>query len=131
MNIVDSSGWLEYFSGGMNSENFASPLQDSSSLIVPVITIYEVFKVALRESGENEALQAVAAMQQGTIIDLTASIAINASKLSLQYNLPMADSIILSTAQAYKCLIWTQDSDFENLPGVKFFPKTKVGPTTP
>ncbi|MFH0725435.1 MAG: type II toxin-antitoxin system VapC family toxin [Pseudomonadota bacterium] len=129
MNIVDSSGWLEYFSGGMNSENFASPLQDPSSLIVPVITIYEVFKVALRESGENEALQAVAAMQKGTIIDLTASIAINASKLSLQYSLPMADSIILSTAQAYECLIWTQDSDFENLPGVKFFPKTKVGPT--
>ncbi|MDX9788151.1 MAG: type II toxin-antitoxin system VapC family toxin [Desulfobacterales bacterium] len=130
MNIVDSSGWLEYFSGGINSENFASPLQDPSSLIVPVITIYEVFKVALRESGENEALQAVAAMQQGTIIDLTASIAINASKLSLRYSLPIADSIILSTAQAYECLIWTQDSDFENLPGVKFFPKTKVGPTT-
>ncbi|HEA69067.1 hypothetical protein LCGC14_2462940 [marine sediment metagenome] len=130
MNIVDSSGWLEYFSGGPNSEQFASPLQDSSSLIVPVVTIYEVFKVVLRESGENEAFQAVAAMQKGTIIDLTTSIAMNASKLSLQYSLPMADSIILSTAQAYDCLIWTQDSDFENLPGVKFFPKTKVGPTS-
>ena len=130
MNIVDSSGWLEYFSGGRNSEQFASPLQDSSSLIVPVITIYEVFKVVLRESGENEALQAVAAMQKGTIIDLTTSIAMNASKLSLQYSLPMADSIILSTAQAYECLIWTQDSDFENLPGVKFFARTKVGPTS-
>jgi len=130
MNIVDSSGWLEYFSAGSNSEKFAAPLQDPSSLIVPVITIYEVFKVALRESGENEALQAVAAMQKGKVIDLTTSIAINASRLSLQYNLPMADSIILSTAQAYECLIWTQDSDFENLPGVKFFPKTtKVGPT--
>ena len=128
MNIVDSSGWLEYFSGGSNSEKFSPPLQDPSSLIVPVITVYEVFKVALRESGENEALQAVAAMQKGTIIDLTASIAINASKLSLRYRLPMADSIILSTAQAYECLIWTQDSDFENLPGVKFFRKTKVGP---
>ncbi len=130
MNIVDSSGWLEYFSGGPNSEQFASPLQDSPSLIVPVITIYEVFKVVLRESGENEAFQAVAAMQKGTIIDLTTSIEMNASKLSLQYSLPMADSIILSTAQAYECLIWTQDSDFENLPGVKFFPKTKVGPTS-
>jgi toxin FitB len=89
----------------MNSEYFASPLRDPSSLIVLVITIYEVFKVALRESGENAALQAVAAMRQGTIIDLTASIAINASKLSLHYSLPMADSIILSTAQAYECLI--------------------------
>jgi len=130
MNIVDSSGWLEYFSGGPNSEHFVSPLQDSSSLIVPVITIYEVFKVVLRESSENEALQVVAAMQKGMIIDLTTSIAMNASKLSLKYSLPMADSIILSTAQAYKCLIWTQDSDFENLPGVKFFPKTNVGPTS-
>ena len=130
MNIVDSSGWLEYFSGGPNSEQFATPLQESSSLIVPVNTIYEVFKVVLRESGETEALQAVAAMQKGTIIDLTTSIAMNASRLSLQYSLPMADSIILSTAQTYECLIWTQDSDFEDLPGVKFFPKTKVGPTS-
>lgn len=129
MNIVDSSGWLEYFSGGPNLEEFATPLQDLSSLIVPVITIYEVFKVVLRESGENEALQAVAAMQKGTIIDLNTSIAMNASRLSLQYSLPMADSIILSTAQSYECLIWTQDSDFKNLPGVKFFPRTKVGPT--
>jgi len=129
MNIVDSSGWLEFFSGGPNSDQFAPPLQDPASLIVPVITIYEVFKVVLRESSESEALQVVAAMQKGTIIDLTTSIAMNASRLSLQYKLPMADSIILSTAQAYECLIWTQDSDFENLPDVKFFPKIKAGPT--
>jgi toxin FitB len=125
MNIVDSSGWLEYFSGGPNSEQFAAPLHDASTLIVPVITIYEVFKVILREAGENQALQAVAAMQKGTIIDLTTSIAMNASKLSLQYHLPMADCIILSTAQTYDCIIWTQDSDFEKLPGVKFFPKQR------
>ena len=129
MNIVDSSGWLEYFSGGPNSDQFETPLQDPASLIVPVITIYEVFKVVLRESSENEALQVVAAMQKGTIIELTISIAMNASRLSLQYRLPMADSIILSTAQSYECLIWTQDSDFENLPDVKFFPKIKAGPT--
>ena len=129
MNIVDSSGWLEYFIGGPNSDQFAIPLQDPSSLIVPVITIYEVFKVVLRESGENEALQVVAAMQKGTIIDLTTSIAMNASKLSLQHSLPMSDSIILSTAQSYECLIWTQDSDFEDLPDVKFFPKAKDEPT--
>jgi predicted nucleic acid-binding protein len=130
MNIVDSSGWLEYFSGGPNSDQFATPLQDPASLIVPVITIYEVFKVVLRETSENEALQVVAAMQKGTIIDITTSIAMNASRLSLQYRLPMADSIILSTAQSYECLIWTQDSDFENLPDVKFVPKIKVEPTS-
>jgi len=130
MNIVDSSGWLEYFSGGPNSDQFAKPLKDASTLIVPVITIYEVFKVVLRESSENEALQVIAAMEKGTIIDLTTSIAMNASRLSLQYRLPMADSIILSTAQSYECIIWTQDSDFENLSNVKFFPKIKTGPTS-
>lgn len=127
MNIVDSSGWLEYFSGGSNAEYFLSPLEDPSSLIVPTITIYEVFKVVLRESGENEALQSIAAMQKGSVVDLTASIAMNASKLSLQQHLPMADSIILATSKAYNCVIWTQDADFENLPGVHFFPKNDKG----
>ena len=127
MNIVDSSGWLEYFSGGSNAEYFLSPLKDPSSLIVPTITIYEVFKVVLRESGENEALQSIAAMQKGSIVDLTAGIAMNASKISLQHHLPMADSIILATSKAYNCVIWTQDSDFENLPGVHFFPKSDKG----
>ena len=127
MNIVDSSGWLEYFSGGPNSEHFLSPLQDSSSLIVPVITVYEVFKVVLREAGENEALQSIAAMQKGTVVDLTTRIAMRAARLSLQHNLPMADSIIIATANVYKCTIWTQDSDFDNLPGVNFFPKYGAG----
>ena len=125
MNIIDSSGWLEYFSDGPNAEHYLPPLTDTSSLIVPVITIYEVFKVVLRESSENEALQAVAAMQKGRVVDLTANIAMNASRLSLQHNLPMADSIILSTAQAYRCEIWTQDSDFQNVEGVNYFPKNK------
>ena len=123
MNIVDSSGWLEYFSDGPNAKYFIEPLEDIASLIVPAITIYEVFKVVLRESTENEALQAVAAMQNGKVIDLNAQIAMNASKLSLQYNLPMADSIILSTARAYKCVIWTQDADFQDIESVKYFSK--------
>ena len=123
MNIIDSSGWLEYFSDGPNAEHYLPPLNDTDSLIVPVITIYEVFKVVLRESGENEALQAVAAMQKGKVIDLTANISMNASRLSLQHNLPMADSIILATAQAYKCIIWTQDSDFQDIEGVNYFSK--------
>ena len=123
MNIVDSSGWLEYFSEGPNAEFFSSPLKDPTLLIVPVITIYEVFKVVLREAGENEALQAIAAMQKGQIKDLTLSIAMNAAKISLQHSLPMADSIILATASKFKCTLWTQDSDFENMPGVNFIPK--------
>lgn len=127
MNIVDSSGWLEYFSGGPNADHFLPPLQEPSSLIVPAITIYEVFKVVLREAGENEALQSMAAMQKGSVVDLTAGIAMNASRLSLLHNLPMADSIIFATAKAYDCIIWTQDSDFENLKRVKFVPKKNIG----
>ncbi len=123
MNIVDSSGWLEYFSDGSNSKHFSNPLKDSASLVVSVITIYEVFKVVLRETGENEALLAVAAMQKGRVIDVTTNLAMKASKLSLIHNLPMADSIILATAKAHDCTIWTQEADFKNIPGVKFFPK--------
>jgi len=122
MNIIDSSGWLEYFSDGPNAIHYLPPLNDTSTLIVPVITIYEVFKVVFRESAENEALQAVAAMQKGKIIDLKANIAMDASKLSLQHHLPMADSIILATARAYDCVIWTQDSDFQHIEGVNYFP---------
>jgi predicted nucleic acid-binding protein len=129
MNVVDSSGWLEYFAGGPNSDKFEIPLKDTSSLIVPVITIYEVFKVVLRETGENEALQAIASMQKGSVIDLTTNIALNASRISIKYSLPMADSIIFSTAQSYECVIWTQDSDFENLPNVNFIKKVKNKPT--
>jgi len=122
MNIIDSSGWLEYFSDGPNAKHYLSPLNDPSSLIVPVITIYEVFKVVLRESAENEALQAVSAMQKGIIIDLNANLAMDASKLSLKHNLPMADSIILATARAHNCVIWTQDSDFQDIENVNYFP---------
>jgi predicted nucleic acid-binding protein len=123
MNIVDSSGWLAYFADEPNAKYFLSPLKDISSLIIPVVSIYEVFKVVLRESGENEALQAVAATQKGTVVDLTAKLAISASKLGLQLGLPMADSIILATAKEYKARIWTQDSDFEAISGVKYFAK--------
>ncbi len=124
MNIIDSSAWLEYFSGGQNADNFSNAIEDESLLIVPVITIYEVFKVVLRESCENDALQVVAAMQKGRVINLAAGLSMEASRLSLRYNLPMADSIILATAQKYNCTIWTQDSDFKGIKNVNYFPKT-------
>jgi predicted nucleic acid-binding protein len=123
MNIVDSSGWLAYFADEPNAKHFLTPLNDTASLVVPTVTIYEVFKVVLRESGENEALQAVFAMRKGTVVDLTAGLAIAASKLSLEHNLPMADSIILATAKEINATIWTQDSDFKNMDDVKYFPK--------
>ena len=123
MNIVDSSGWLAYFADEPNAKHFISPLKDTDSLVVPTITVYEVFKVVLRESSENEALQATAAMQKGTVVDLTVTLAIAASKLSREKGLPMPDSIILATAKAYDAILWTQDSDFRNMAGVKYFPK--------
>ena len=123
MNIVDSSGWLAYFADEPNSKHFLIPLNDTAALVVPTVTIYEVFKVVLRESSENEALHAVVAMQKGTVVDLTPSLAIAASKLSLERNIPMADSIILATAKEFDATLWTQDSDFKNINGVKYFPK--------
>jgi predicted nucleic acid-binding protein len=123
MNIVDSSGWLSYFADEPSAKHFQIPLQDIESLVVPVITIYEVSKVVLRESGENEALQAVAAMQKGTVVELTTKLAIAASRISLKYKLPMADSIILATAKDFSATIWTQDIHFNNIPGVNYFQK--------
>ena len=123
MNIVDSSGWLAYFADEPNSKHFFIPLNDTAALVVPTLTIYEGFKVVLRESSENEALHAVVAMQKGTVVDLTSPLAIAASKLSLEHHLPMADSIILATAREFDATIWTQDAGFKNINGVKYFPK--------
>jgi len=123
MNIVDSSGWLAYFADEPNGKHFFIPLNDTASLVVPTITIYKVFKVVFRESSENEALHSVVAMQKGTVVDLTPPLAIAASKLSLEHNLPMADSIIIATAREFDATLWTQDSDFKNIKGVKYFPK--------
>lgn len=123
MNLVDSSGWLAYFADEPHSQNFLNPLSEPESLVVPTICLYEVFKVILRESSENEALQAIAAMQKGTVVNLTPSLAIAASKYSLTHNLPMADSIILATARIHDATIWTLDSDFKNIKGVKYYSK--------
>lgn len=120
MNIVDSSGWLEYFADGPNASFFSLPLAKTSALVVPSITIYEVFKVVLRQRGESEALQAVALMQQGSVVDLTAEIAILAARISIECRLPMADSIILATSRVHGATIWTQDSDFEEIAGVQY-----------
>ncbi|MFC1523942.1 type II toxin-antitoxin system VapC family toxin [Thermodesulfobacteriota bacterium] len=121
MNVVDSSGWLAYFADEPQAKYFHESLNDPSTLVVPTISIYEVFKVVLRESTENEALQAVAAMQKGKVVDLTPPLAMTASKLSLAHSLPMADSIILATARAHEAVLLTMDSDFKNISGVRFY----------
>ena len=123
MNIIDSSGWLEYFADGPNASFFSRPLRKAAELVVPTITIYEVFKAVLRQRDESAALQAVALMHQGSIVDLTAGISILSAKISLEHSLPMADSIILATARLYDATLWTQDSDFEGIAGIQYIPK--------
>jgi len=123
MNVVDSSAWLEYFADGPNADLFSAPLQDIDNLIVPSICIYEVFKTVLRQRGEDAALQAAALMRQGTTVDFTAGLALQAAKISLDRKIPMADSIILATAREHEAIVWTQDQDFKGIEGVKYFPK--------
>jgi predicted nucleic acid-binding protein len=123
MNLVDSSGWLEYLAGGRNAGFFASALETTESLIVSTINIYEVFKRVLQQRGEGDAVQAVALMQQATVVDVTAALSLDAAKLSAELGLPMADSLILATARARKAVLWTQDADFEGLDGVRFVRK--------
>jgi predicted nucleic acid-binding protein len=123
MNLVDSSGWLEYFADGRNARFFAPALEDTENLIVSAINIYEVFKRVLQQRGEDAALQAVALMQQANIADVTLPIAMDAANLSAEMKLPMADSLIFATARAYGATLWTQDADLDDLPGVKFTKK--------
>jgi predicted nucleic acid-binding protein len=125
MNLVDSPGWLEYFADGPNAKVFARPLRDPDELIVPTVCLYEVFKAVLRQRGAAAALQTVALMRQGTIVELNERIALLAAELSLERKLPMADSVILATARIHAAHIWTQDADFEGLEDVTFVNKVR------
>jgi predicted nucleic acid-binding protein len=124
VNVVDSSGWLEYFADGANTGFFAEPLREGAALIVPSVTICEVFKVVCRQRGEDAALQAAALMQEGKVIDLPASLAIVAAKTSFDLCLPMADSIILATARSSDSILWTQNEHFAGISGVRYVTKS-------
>jgi len=123
VNVVDSSAWLEFFADGVNAEQFSQPLSDLEQLIVPSISVFEVFRVVCRQRDEEQALQAAALMQHGKIVELSSSLALYAAKLSIELKLPMADSIILATARLHEATLWTQDTDFEGIDGVRYFPK--------
>lgn len=120
MNIVDSCGWLEYLAAGPNADFFAPALESPAQLVVPTISVYEVFKRVLQQRGDGDALQAVALMQQGSVVDLTPSLALEAARTSAALGLPMADSIMLATARSCAATLWTQDSDFEGINGVRY-----------
>jgi predicted nucleic acid-binding protein len=123
MNVVDSSAWLAYLAGEKNVGYFAAAIEDTASLVVPTICLCEVFRVVLRERGENEALLAVAAMQAGKVVDLDSHLALEAATVGHEEGLALADSIIYATARLHDALLWTQDEHFAGKPDVRFKPK--------
>ena len=125
MNLVDPSAWLACFAGELNAEFFAAVIQDTELLVVPTVCLHGVFKVVLRERGEDEAFQAVAAKQQGTVVDPTAQLALEAAAIGCEEKLPFADSIICTVAIAHGAVVWTQDDDLAGKPNVPFRPKSR------
>jgi toxin FitB len=129
MNVVDSSAWLEYFANGPNAEFFAPAIEKTAELLVPSLTLYEVFKRVLQQRDEGSALQAVAVMQQGTVVDLDAPLALAAARFSIEHRLPLADSVILATARSHAAVLWTQDADFKGIPGAEYRKQRSSGET--
>lgn len=120
MNVVDSSAWLEYLGDGPNASDFAEAIEAPDRLVVPSLTLFEVFKRTQQISDEATALEAVALMMQGVVVDLDSSLAVDAARLSLETGLAMADSIIYATAQSQDATLWTQDAHFEGLERVEY-----------
>jgi predicted nucleic acid-binding protein len=120
MNVVDSSAWLEYLAGGPNAAFFAEPIENTTELIVPTISLYEVFKKIVQQRSENEALQVIAVMQQGRIAEMDVRTALSAARISVDNKLPLADSVMLATARLNNAVLWTQDSHFEGIRNVKY-----------
>lgn len=124
MNVVDSSAWLEYFADGPNAGRFAHPIEDVADLVVPSISLFEVFKRVLQQRAETDALRAVAMMQQGRVVELDSALALTAARMSNELRLPLADSVIYATARKFGATLWTQDKDFEGLESVRYFAKS-------
>jgi toxin FitB len=123
MNVVDSSAWLEYFADGPNAHVFARPIESPATLLVPTLSLFEVFKRILQQRDEDEALKKIAQMEQGQVIDLDRATALEAARLSTLHGIAMADSVMLATARRHKATFWTQDADFQDIEGVKYFPR--------
>lgn len=122
-NVIDTSGWLEYMTNGPLANLFAPAIENTHQLVVPTISVLEVFRWVLHERGESDALQATAMMQQGILVDLDAALALRAAKLGTTLKLPIADSVIYATAREFNALLWTLDAHFSGLPDVEYHPK--------
>jgi predicted nucleic acid-binding protein len=123
MNVIDSSGWLEYFSNGENADFFADAIEDAENLLVPVICLYEVYKRVAQLYDVGAAQTSIGDMVNGKVIDVDESVALNAAQISLDLKLAMADSLMLASTRAYAATLWTQDEHFKNLPGVRYIEK--------
>lgn len=119
-NVVDSCGWLEYFADGRNADFFAPVIEATDELLVPSLTLFEVFKRVLQQRSEADALRAVALMRQARVVALSDTLAIGAARLSAALHLPLADSIILHTAREHGATLWTQDAHFAQVQGVRY-----------
>lgn len=120
MNVVDSSAWLEYLAAGPNASFFAEAIENTAELIVPTVSLYEVFKRVVQQRSEGEALQVVAVMQLERLAELDSRVALSAARISIDQKLPMADSVMLATARLNDAALWTQDAHFEGMPNVKY-----------
>jgi predicted nucleic acid-binding protein len=127
LKVIDSSGWLEFFTDGPLADEYADHLKDLSQIVTPMIVLYEVYKRVKRERGEDEALIAVAQLRKTQIVALTDTIALRAADLSLEYKLAMADAMVYATGLLRDMVVVSSDDDFKDLPGVIYLPK----PTKP
>jgi predicted nucleic acid-binding protein len=123
MNVVDSSAWLEYFADGPNAKVFAPAIEGTADLVVPTISLLEVFKRVLQQRNEADALRVTAVMKQARVVELDSELALAAARLSFDLKLPLADSVIYATARKYDAVVWTQDKDFEGLANVRYVAK--------
>jgi len=124
MNVVDSSGWIEFLVGGPNAGFFETPLILQDELLVPSVIMLEVYRYVLRNEGREKALSVAATMCEGRVIDLGTGLAIEAAELGASHGLPLADSIIYASALSHEATLWTQDADFDGLDHVEYRSKS-------
>jgi toxin FitB len=126
MNVVDSSGWIEYFFDSPRADLFAAAIEDVTKLLVPVVSIYEVHKVLSRKLPAGTVLSCLDVMRQGRVLDLTDRRAVASADIAVKHKLAMADAVIYSMVREFDGTLWTQDVDYDGLDGVKFFEKPKI-----
>jgi predicted nucleic acid-binding protein len=123
VNVVDSSGWLEYLADAPGADFFAPAIENTEELLVPTICLLEVARNIFRQRGEDMVLQALALMQQARVVDLVPEVIRLAARFGMEHRLPLADSVVFATGRLHGALVWTQDSDFKGLNGVRYTPK--------